>query len=406
MNKNILGLGQATTNTFMWDKRKQPGTGYKGIYVIPNILGSFFTGNITYNTSFGSQLLRINLNRSFFTPNIKYAGGFSFTNVKTDFFYLSAIPPRFYPIEYNHYESWLGRSFRLSKENILKTRQNLTLAGKIINDRYYQRPLVTENSYYALQNKTLTLFSLSYTQQNFFESNLIYNFGRTEDIPVGIKMGATVGFEKNEFFKRSYFDSELSAGKFLGTYGYLYSGILYSSFFNKGQAEQGLLNANINYFSNLYVIKRYSFRQFLTLNMTNGINRFEREFITVNDKLGISGYKNDSIYGSKRFTIKFETVCFTPWELLDFKFVFFLFADRSWLAKQNENIFDNAAYNGYGFGFRLRNNRLVFNTVQIRFAFYPHIPANSITSWYKISGEPILTTPDFSPKIPDLPTFQ
>jgi hypothetical protein len=406
MNKNILGLGQEMQNSALWDKRKRPGTGYEGTYIIRNIGGSFFNGNVIYNKSFGDQTLTLKLNRDFFTPNIKYAGGASFKNVKSDIRYFFVVPSVFFPIEYNEFETWMGRSFLLTSQNTNRTRQNLTFAGKIIFDRYYERPKVTETSYYNLQNKTLFLFSVIYTQQDFFKSNLIYNFGRAEDIPVGGELSLTGGYEINEFTNRRYLSGKFAIGKFIGPFGYISTGISLGTFFNKDKTEQGILTSNLNYFSNLFVVNRFKFRHFLTLNLTQGINRFFREFITMNNKQGISGYYNDSIYGNQRFNLKWETDCFTPWKFYDFKFVLFTYADLTWLGQQNQRIFYGSPYSGFGFGIRLRNERLVFNTIQLRFSFYPFIPPNSRYSFIKLSGEPVLSPDDFSPKAPSLIEFR
>jgi hypothetical protein len=405
LHKNIFGFGQEIKNSALWDKTKRPGWGYESSYTIPNIAGSFFKGTILYNRSFGDQTLSFNLNREFFTPNIKYAGGFSFKNVKSDIRYFQVSPPQNIPIEYNELGIWTGRSFLLTPKNTKRSRQNLSFAGKIILDKFYDRPVITENSYYELHNKTLFLFSVIYTNQNFYESNLIYNFGRTEDIPVGGKLGLTTGYEFNEFHNRKYLSGEFATGKFLGTYGYLSTSAALGAFFNRKETEQGILTANLKYFSNLFVVNRFNFRQFITLDLTKGISRFQREFITMNEKLGLTGYRNDSIYGNQRFHIKGETVCFTPWKTYDFKFVLFMYADYTWLSGQSQNLFYGSPYSSFGFGVRLRNERLVFNTIQLRISFYPNIPPGR-TNFINLSGEPILSPPDFSPKAPKLTDFR
>jgi hypothetical protein len=101
-----------------------------------------------------------------------------------------------------------------------------------------------------------------------------------------------------------------------------------------------------------------------------------------------------------------ETVCFTSLSVLDFHFAIFGFADFSWLGRQNENIYDRFPYSGFGLGVRIRNERLVFNTLQIRFSFYPNIPAHSHITPFDISGEPVLNLPSFLPTEPALVQYQ
>jgi hypothetical protein len=101
-----------------------------------------------------------------------------------------------------------------------------------------------------------------------------------------------------------------------------------------------------------------------------------------------------------------ETVCFTPWSVFDFRFVVFGFADLSWIEKQPQYLLDKFPYTGIGLGIRIRNERLVFNTLEIRFAFYPNIASGSKTKALGLSGEPVLNLPSFLPKAPQLDPYQ
>ena len=60
-----------------------------------------------------------------------------------------------------------------------------------------------------------------------------------------------------------------------------------------------------------------------------------------------------------------ETVLFTPYQPLGFRIALFGFADFGLLG-YSPNIFKNEFYTSFGIGIRLRNERLVFNTIQIR----------------------------------------
>lgn len=60
-----------------------------------------------------------------------------------------------------------------------------------------------------------------------------------------------------------------------------------------------------------------------------------------------------------------ETVVFTPYQPLGFRIAVFGFADFG-LIGYSPNIFKNDFFTSFGLGVRLRNERLVFNTIQIR----------------------------------------
>jgi hypothetical protein len=403
-DRNIFGFGQELQNNLPWDSRKHQIVGYEGNYKINNIAGSFVNGNISYLNSFNTESVGLSLDRGFITPNTKYAGGFLIENMKTRTPFKEDTSLRDIPLKYTKYDSWIGRSFVINNhDGFSKLRQNVTFLARISHERFSERPTITENSYYQFQSKTLILGTISYERQSFFKSNLIYNFGRTEDIPVGAQLQLTAGIEDNEFFRRKYFSNSIKVGKFFGNFGYAMTSLAIGGFVNKSnKPEQAVFQASTNYFSNIFTIRRFNFRQFVNLSYTRGINRFSNEHLTINNEYGIAGFMNDSTFGNRRFNMHWETVSFTPWYIYDFRFVLFAFADHSWIKKNDGSLFGNWPYTGFGFGVRIRNERLVFNTIQIRFTFYPNIPPNSQKESFEMSGEPLLNPPSFAPKAPDL----
>jgi hypothetical protein len=74
------------------------------------------------------------------------------------------------------------------------------------------------------------------------------------------------------------------------------------------------------------------------------------------------------------------------------------YSDRSLLA--------GPLYQGYGIGFRLRNENLTFNSLQIKFAYYPNLPNNAAALRYAFEGVPVLRLRDFDINSPQVTTFQ
>lgn len=390
-DNNILGLGQEIENDLLWKAKEEKMWGYAGHYTIDNISGSFVKGTLGYNTGFNSNGLNLNFTRTFFTPDIKYAGGINLMGKKSIIY--DTIPLRFHS-----YGMWLGRSFQLNNhENFTKIRQNITITGNLMYNRFYQRPVVAKNVNYIYQDKLTLLTSLTYSHQSYYKGNLIYNFGRTEDIPIGGQASITMGIENNEFnFRRNYLGTSASLGLLIRHFGYCNFNLAMGSFFDlSGHSEQSVVSSYINYFSPLINIHKFKVRQFSNIQFISGENRFKNEYLTVNKSSGILGFDNDSLRGTSKFNWHWETVCFSPFYFYNFRFVFFAYADHSWLSYNTHKLFDNMPYTGWGFGIRIRNERLVFNTIQLRFSFYPNIPKNSTTNQINISGESVLSPPTF-----------
>jgi hypothetical protein len=402
-NRNLFGYGQELQSNLPWNSHKSPKIGTENSYIVNNLWRSFITAKIIYNNSFNTSILGTNLERKFFTPNIKYAGGASFNNIQTQSKLDYDTSKNYYSFSYNNYDLWVGRSLLLNRNSFTKMRHNLTFTSRIMRNHFFERPTITGTSYYDFQNKTLLFGAISYSRHSYFKSNYIYSFGRTEDIPIGSEITITAGKEFNEFFDRSYLATQVSWGTFLWNIGYLYTDLNIGSFFtNSEHDKQGIIDYKVNYFSPLVIVRKTKFRQFISFNYTHGINRFNKEYLTINENNGISGYRNDSVYGAKRFNMRWETVCFTPWIFYDFRFVLFINANHSWLVKSNEKLFDKIPYTSVKFGIRIRNERLAFNTIELSFSFYPNIPSGSKTRYVNLSGEPLLNPPNFLPKAPNI----
>lgn len=402
-DRNLLGLGHEFQNNVLWNTHESPKTGYEGTYTINNVAGTFFNTKITYYNSFHKESMGWEIERGFYTPNVKYAGGASIFHTRTRTLFKTDTL-KFEPIKYNSYDTWAGRSFSLGEDG-LKNRHMLTFSARLKREYFLVRPSISRTSYYDFQNKTILLGSVTYSRHNYFESNFIYNFGRTEDIPVGSGIEFTVGHEINEYANRKYGAFKVSAGVFPGNIGYFYGSFQAGSFFSKNwNKEQAVINARANYFTPLFIFKHYKFRQFINVNYTGGFNRFKNEYLVINDRLGLPGFINDSVTGLRRLNVHWEISCFTPWNIYDFRFVMYAFANHSWLSQQGH--FSRRPYSGIGVGIRIRNERLVFNTIQLRFALYPRIPGGTKVNNLIMSGETLFNPADFLPQAPQIAPYQ
>ena len=137
-------------------------------------------------------------------------------------------------------------------------------------------------------------------------------YGRTEDIPLGYIAEIILGREYNQFTTRSYVGSIFSYAKYVDRFGYVRPTVLFGSFIENKQLEQGMLSLQLNYFSFLYRVRRTSFRQFIEATFTTGIDRFDNEFININDENGVRGLSDTFLRGTQRLSLNWETVAFTP----------------------------------------------------------------------------------------------
>jgi hypothetical protein len=102
----------------------------------------------------------------------------------------------------------------------------------------------------------------------------------------------------------------------------------------------------------------------------------------------------------QRLNISLESVLFSPINSYGFRFAFFSFADFSFLSGTTQNIGNGHALSSIGVGIRIRNDNLVFNTLQIRIGYFPNPPPYSRISPVNISGEQLLRPQNFEPGAP------
>jgi len=216
--------------------------------------------------------------------------------------------------------------------------------------------------------------------------------------------------EMNEFDKRLYHGFSITKGNFVDDIGYLSANVSWGGFLSEGDEAKGIqqevLKINFNTFSNLLVVGQFRFRNFINVGFTEGYHRNPDEYITINDLSGVRGFQSDSVHGTERLVINLESVCFTPYYAAGFRFAIFGFADLGWIGNSKKNIFDNPLYSGFGIGFRLRNEKLVFKTFQIRLAYYPWLPQQAQGDFFSISEESKFNPGNFSVKSPEIVSFQ
>ena len=69
---------------------------------------------------------------------------------------------------------------------------------------------------------------------------------------------------------------------------------------------------------------------------------------------------------------------------------------------KGNSLIDSKLYQGYGIGFRLRNENLTINTFQIRLGYYPNIPDISSVFRFAFDGSQPLRLRDFDISAPSI----
>ena len=396
--KNLFGLGHQLELEFPFDTEKSDYPGFGFNYSVNNISRSFINLKTFFMEGLGQRTYGFSLDRSLVSSATKYAGGLSVSQMYTTEDFDTMIVAE--PLNYNLQDYWISRSFLLSSTSV----KRIIIGARYYNNNIFEHPIIYENTYHKYQQYKVYLGSISYSHQKYYKTNLIYGYGRTEDVPYGGLLRITGGREFNEFKTRTYLGADISFGQSIHKLGYIYSNLAIGGYLIDSKTEQGVLNLKLNYFSNLLTAGRYKMRNFVNIDYTRGVDRYSDEYLRFLRENGFTGFRNDSTRGTQRFTAGLEYVIFSPSNLFGFRFAYYAFADLGFLSGSNEAIVNGFTLSAAGIGVRIRNDNLLFNTLQIRFAIFPNNPRPEFSriSNVVISGEQLLNPNNFDPGPPSV----
>jgi hypothetical protein len=365
-DRNFFATGNEFSYTLAYQKDTLPEFGNIISYSVDNLAGTFINGYIGYMNIPGTKAFTINLSKKFLTPGTKLGGGVIFTGKSDHWHYLSTDTSLFIPYSGRFFDVWAGYSPPFFSG---ESRKQVIFSGRYNYEVYNNRPVVKNDTNQQFANNQLLLGSVTFRKSNYRKSKLLVGFGRSEDVPVGQFFILTGGYLFSELASMPYF------GFGLGFSRYTPIGIIgiktdYGGFIDYGnkQISNGAISLKMIYYSPLQTINRFTFRHSLRLKWLAGLNVPSYKVINLDDNIrGLSGSR---YYGQDKLAVSLESVAFTPWYLIGFRFALYAFADIGFLEFDNILVSRNHVYSSIGIGVRLRNENLVFKTIQLRFAFY------------------------------------
>ena len=401
-DKNLAGLGHTFSYSFTENYQKR-NYAFSTYYLVPNIRNTYISTRLAYSIDENKNYVKgINIERPFFSPVARWAGGILVSQSK--------LPGSIYINDtarsrYNIQDYWAAVAWQLFKgKSITDRTTKLILSTRMLNIRYLEKPVVQPDLMEYYTSEMFYLSGLGISSRKYVKQSYIFRFGVTEDVPVGLAYGLVAGYQlKNS--DQWYWGMYHTWGNFF-SWGYFGSKIEYGTFLNSGISSQSVFSASINYFSDLFSIGKWKFRQFIKPELTIGINRASYERLTLNDGYGINGFNSNELWGTRRIVFIIQTQSYAPWDLLGFRFGPYLNCSFGMLGNQTTGFKKSRMYPEFGLGVLIRNDYLIFRNMQISIAFYPSIPGND-DNVFKVN--PIRTTdfgfPDFVIGKPDVVQF-
>jgi hypothetical protein len=405
VNKNLFGRGFSLSHTLVTPTFDLSTWGFRETFGAENILGEYLNFEIDYSHIDNLELVGGHLKKGFVLPEIKYAGEISinrsFVNPKIRENPAVSWKP---PLDYRRQNYWLGRSFVVNNPSS-PLRSNIYLIARYLDINLFNPPISPD----ILAEGQFYYAGMAFSRRGYYKNNLIYSFGRTEDVPHGMLTSLSFGYHQSPEIKRHFLAVHYSSGRALiPSRGYLYFSGDVGSYFTGESARQGFLKLNGEYISPLINVGQSKLRSFFELQYVSGLNRKEGEYLFIDEEVnGLHRFEyKKSIRGSQKALLKTEQVFFTRMEPLGFKFAFFTFFDTAFLKESDkQSLFEHTPYFSFGGGLRIRNDNLIFNTLQIRLSIMPRVPEGEFPLSFRTTGESVKNFRDFVPAQPGLPVF-
>jgi hypothetical protein len=373
--RNFLGLGHETKDGFTWN-HTTGNFAYNLNYYIPNIRNTFINSTIHYGTDeFGEFIKSFAVDRPFFSPLTKWAAGvFFIQQLRKDYIPISDSLFLLQTFKFNAQDYWAGNAIQIFKGNTENNRAtNFISAIRFLRIRYLEKPIEIYDTQHMFSDEELYLASIGISTRKYVQDKFIFNYGITEDLPIGKVYSLTGGYQEKNNTSRIYLGARFSFGNYY-PWGYLSANIEYGSFFRASHSQQGIVSAKVIYFTGLVEIGKWKFRQFVKPQVIIGINRFVYDSLTLNDGYGLDGFKSTALSGKSRLLFTLQTQSYAPWNFIGFRFGPFLICSLGMLSEAATGFKNSQVYAQIGLGLLIKNDYLVFNTFQLSISFYPIIP--------------------------------
>lgn len=379
---NVGGWGQRIEVGQVFDHDRTPRYGYEALYQLTNIKGSFLDATAAYTKlnhgiSIGNENERsvyFKLSRELYQPFARWAGSIELgDNVSRNVY--NEPDSIFIEYHYSIQDYWMGYSFGFKKlpNNLRENRNRKFIAIRSVQQRFLS-PIYTEliePDRFAYRNRLAFLTELTFFRQDFYKTQYVAGFGRTEDIPYGYRISFTAGWERELGNQRLYAGSVLNYNNVLPSGTILGYQVKLGGYLNDQGVEDVLFSADFERYSKIRRIGRLIVRHRYESGYSALFNQNIKRGIDIREMNGLLGFRPDSLVGLQRVTFSNEVTVFTPLKILGFRIAPIVRIDLALIRRAAPLFKSDNLFSGFSLGILARNENLILNTIEARVYYYP-----------------------------------
>ena len=413
-NINDMGNSFSIYHNFEINRKNRAGIGAS--YISRNILGSFIDLNVGANTLERNYSNYENSATSFFikgnlpllNPLSKWTGGFEWNISDNNNEFPDKWSDSLYNanIKYNltHFDTWLGYQLFNKSWNFSNDKFRHFIQFRYLKNEFDARP----ENYLAqidrnYQNITAYLFSYNVFKQKIIRTQYLYGFGRNEDLPSGKSLTITTGQYKRENDHLPYLGVQLESYELSKNEGYIHLLLNGGSSYADNQIVDFKFLASLEKISRLHYFESgYKYRSIFNLSFAEILKNKFNDALLINSMYGIPQLSKERIKGGTRISTNWESIWYNSRSFYGFRQSPFAFANITFMRTVGDPLTSGDIYSTIGGGTRIRNENLIFGTVEIKGFYFPRTnlqlsPWNvSITTNLKFKyNSNLISKPDF-----------
>ena len=383
-NINFLGTGNSIQVNQNFENQRSPKSGWGYDVGLSNFLGTFISinagvnqfGNNISNNVLSARKNYISVQRPILHPNSKWLGGMEYLETENE----NVFPGKWDTIfdqqlNYNlkHKDIWIG--YQLTKQS---KRIKLNEYKQFIQYRYLENDFRARPIDYLLQldrnyqNLKANFLSFTLVRQSVYRTRYLYGLGRYEDLPIGQSLTWTTGYSQIEKDRSAYLGFKFEQYKLSKkeNYNHVIANIA-TSYINKSLQDIRFLSS-LEQFSKLkYLNNGLRYRQILNLSFTQTLKNKYNEALRINSIFGIPQLNREQIKGGTRLSANWETVLYNNRAIWGFKSAPFVFGNLTYIRAVGNPILKGDIYTAIGSGMRIRNENLIFGTIELKGFYFP-----------------------------------
>lgn len=373
--RNFLGKGHQLSFRYSQEisGNARPSFGFN--YRIPNIYATTISTSVHYSINFDKYYEKYwSVWRPYYSIYTRWAGGFTISErtFREDFKKNRIIYPQ--DLKIDTQDLWASGAFPIYKNEEKNKVTNFIISSRFYKINYINPPLreLDENQYFS--NRETFITSIGISQIGYKQDRYIFRIKDIEDIPIGKNLSLLSGFRYNLNNISPYLGFKAMYGNYWN-FGYLSSDFQIGSFF-KEENKQTTIRGEFIYFSPLFDLGKWHFRQFFKLQYVNGISRknYFKDRITLNGNTGIIGFNSPILSGTRKSVFTFQTQSYSPFSLLGFRINPFFTADVGFIGENYNSILKDQVFTKWGIGLYVTNDYIPLGNFQFSFVFFPKIP--------------------------------